>query len=508
MNTEKRIISGVFVGFISFGLTFIQSILIVPILLSIWGKETYGIWIVLNAGFIILQTLDSGQQSYIGNEFNIKFFSDKKDLRVVLASSLRIAFLIGIAQLLIVFFLFLTNTTHLYLGLDSLTVSKEYLNLCLLLLIIAWISSGTYASILSKLMIPYGYYSKSSWWGIYKRTGAFLVLIIIALSKGSILDATIGITLSNLVFNFLLLFRIKSLMPDVYPWWHQGNWKTGWVNLRRSSLISISGVLKQFSNNGLILLITNLFGAAVVPLYSTMNTLTNSVTSITNILIQPLQPDLVKFRHQNKYKKLLETFDVNWLISGFIVNVCILVILPFISDIYTIWTRGKIEFDLTFFLLLIWSVSILNFGTPFMVYIDSLNRIKQNFVIVILKLLLVFGISLFLSNYIGIISIGIAIAIAQFLTFFLLPYLFFHAEFRSSGFKINHKDILVKMIPSLLLGIIFFLIILFKINLFILSFSGLGLMIFIYYIHWKLFSPELREKVISIINIRKFLDIG
>ncbi len=104
-TTEKRIVSGVFVGFISFALGFVQAILLVPILLTFWGNETYGIWLVLNAGYIILQTLDSGQQSFIGNEFNIKFFSNRDELQNVLASSLRMAFLIGIFQLIIVFFL-------------------------------------------------------------------------------------------------------------------------------------------------------------------------------------------------------------------------------------------------------------------------------------------------------------------------------------------------------------------------------------------------------------------
>jgi len=60
------------------------------------GNETYGIWLLLNAGYIILQTLDNGQQAYIGNEFNIKFFSNKDELKTVLASSLRMAFIIGI----------------------------------------------------------------------------------------------------------------------------------------------------------------------------------------------------------------------------------------------------------------------------------------------------------------------------------------------------------------------------------------------------------------------------
>jgi len=55
----------------------------------------------------------------------------------------------------------LSNTTHLFLGLELIIVDKEYLSICLLLLIISWVGSGTYTSIMTKLMIPYGYYAKS-----------------------------------------------------------------------------------------------------------------------------------------------------------------------------------------------------------------------------------------------------------------------------------------------------------------------------------------------------------
>jgi len=505
LNTEKRIFSGVFVGFISFALGFIQAILLVPILLTFWGNETYGIWLVLNAGYIILQTLDSGHQQYIGNEFNIKYFSEKSELQVVLASSLRVAFLIGIFQFLVVFLLILTNTTNSFLGLKSFVVEKEYLNAALIILIISWISSGTTTSILSKLLIPYGYYSKSIWWSIYKQLGSFIVLVIIALNKGSILAATIGVSLFNITYGFIFLIRIKNLIPESYPWWEPGDWKTGWNNFKKSSLLSFSSVIYQFSNSGLIILITNLFSAVSVPIFTTLRTLTNSIVSMTNIAIQPLQPDIVQFRVQKDFKKILDTFNINWIISGCIINIGSLVILPFMPDIYAIWTRGKIGFNLPLFLLLAWSVSIVNFGTAFILYINSMNKIGQNFIIVISKLLLIFGISFVTSNHLGIISIGLGIAIAELFTFVIMPYLFIKHEFKLSGYFLNQKDIFIKILPSLLLGMTYILVYYNQNLIILINYLGLAIMVTIYFYNWRVLPVELRKKIKSITRINNII---
>lgn len=501
MSTEKRIVSGVFVGFISFALGFVQAILLVPILLTYWGNEIYGFWLVLNAGYIILQTLDSGHQQFIGNEFNIIFFSAKKELKSVLASSLRIASVIGLVQLIVVFILVITSSIHFFLGLDAVTVQLQLLNVCLIVLIIGWISSGTFTAIILKLLIPYGYYSKMIWWGIYKQFGSFFVLIIIAINRGSLLTATIGITIFTLLINLLFLYRIKVLLPDLFPWWRDGNLKVGWKNFKNSSLLSLSTVIYQFSSNGLILLITNLFGAIVVPLFTTIRTLTNSITSMTNILIQPLQPDIVKFRVQNEFKKITDTFDINWLISGAIINVGALIVLPFIIDIYEIWTRGKIEFNFPLFLLLTWSVSIVNFGTAFIVYINSMNKLKLNFLIVITKLVLIFGGSIFLSSYFGIISIGMAIAIAESITFFLIPFLLIRHEFKLNGFNLLTKEIIIKILPTILLGIIFLVIYYDKELMIPCSLLGLFMMISIYIFQWLRLSSDLRFRIKSLMSI-------
>jgi len=500
--TEKRIASGVVVGFVTLAFGFIQAILLVPILLTFWGNETYGIWLVLNAGYIILQTLDSGQQSFIGNEFNIKFFSNKDELQTVLASSLRVAFIIGIIQLIIVLFLMLSNTTNLFLGLDLIIVDKKYLSICLLLLVISWIGSGTYASILSKLIIPYGHYSKSIWWNAYRLIGSFILLVVIAMNKGSILDATIGISIFTILFNYLILYRIRVLIPDLYPWWKNGNWKTGFNNLKKSSLISATGMLTQLSNNGLVILITFLFGAVTVPIFTTLRTLTNSVTQITNTIIQPLQPELVKFSVRKDYNKILETFDVNWIISGLIINVGILIVLPFLPDLYQLWTRGRIEFDLNLFMLLALGVSIFNFGSVLVFYLHSLNRVVQQFTLTAVKFLIIFLISLLLQSAIGLLAVGAGIVFSELFGYVVLPYLYSKNEFSSHSVNYNYQSMILRTLPNIVLLQCFILIFLKPVYIIEISAIGILVLLVIYFKMWKKLSKETRERIFQLINFK------
>ncbi|MBK9099380.1 MAG: hypothetical protein IPM14_14945 [bacterium] len=492
-STEKRIFSGVVVGFISFTLGFIQAILLVPILLSFWGNETYGIWLVLNAGYIILQTLDTGHQQYIGNEFNINFFSARDNLRSVLASSLRIAFIIGILQLLIVLFLFLSNTSHLFLGLDLVTVEKEYLSICLILLVISWISSGTYTSILSKLLIPYGYYSKSVWWNIYNRLGAFIVLVIIAFSRGSILDATIGISIFTVAFNFLFLYRIKVLLPDVYPWWKYGNWKLGFNNLLKSSLLTISGIVSQFSNNGIIILVTYLFNAAVVPVYTTLRTLTNSAVQITNLIIQPLQPDIVKYYSERNTEKLQMTFNANWFFSGVIVNVGLIFIIPFIDNIFRIWTKGMIKFDFILFLSLSASISVINFGAGLYNLLYSINSLREITIISLTRFFTLLVFSFYLTGYFGLAGVGIAVLLSEIICSVLLPHYFTNKILKVFQGKL--KAYYLALIAPFILTL-YLIIELYGIHFnFLVWGIALSITVLVYIFHWRMLNEEIKIRI-------------
>jgi hypothetical protein len=75
-SIEHRAFKNTTVGALSFLVALCQTIVLVPILLKYWGNASYGLWLILMAGFNLLQTLDLGHQNYVGNELNVQYHSD------------------------------------------------------------------------------------------------------------------------------------------------------------------------------------------------------------------------------------------------------------------------------------------------------------------------------------------------------------------------------------------------------------------------------------------------
>ena len=66
---ESRVLGGSAASAVSFAMYFAQNVLLVPLLLHYWGPDRYGSWLSLFALYALLQSIDIGHQSYMGNEF-------------------------------------------------------------------------------------------------------------------------------------------------------------------------------------------------------------------------------------------------------------------------------------------------------------------------------------------------------------------------------------------------------------------------------------------------------
>ncbi len=60
--------------------------------------------------------------------------------------------------------------------------------------------------------------------------------------------------------------------------------KIAFNNFKNSLVFTFNGFLKQLSNNGLVLLVSNLFATIYLPVFATIRTMTNTALSITNLL--------------------------------------------------------------------------------------------------------------------------------------------------------------------------------------------------------------------------------
>jgi O-antigen/teichoic acid export membrane protein len=450
-SIQQRALKNSVVGLFSLFITLIQAFVTVPILLGIWGSEIYGIWLALFAGFTLFQSVDNGHINYVGNKINLLYHSDKEELRKTLGSSFLIAVIIGASQLLLTLILIFFNFLPDFFGIPLELLNELSVPMSLLILIITWYISGSFGGIIHRLMIPAGLYTQSLWWGILYKISQFTSIVVVALLGGGIFTVSLVYSLIQLSVYLLTFIYIKNKIPEFFPWWECADWKTAFSNFRKSFILTVNGISQQLSNNGVILLISSVISTSIVPAFATMRTITNTASSVTGILISSLLPDIAKFHAKKESSKLNIIFNSHWFFSGIIVNIGLILILPFIEDIYIFWTKGILQFDYGLFISLAASISLINFGSGYYFYLTSINSLTAQTVITAVRVVLVFGTGYYFISLYGLVGIGISIMISEIICSTILPALFVKRELKRTGCDIQKKYFLLALLPPVVI---------------------------------------------------------
>lgn len=499
-SVQKRVLSNYSVGLLSFIITFLQAIIIVPILLKYWGNDYYGVWISLFAGFSLLQSFDLGHQSYIGNLLNIEYHKDKKKFAESLGSSLVVALFLGGIELFITIIIIMSGYLNNFLGINDEIINYTIISYSLLSLVLMWIITGSIGGILVKMLIPAGYMAQSIIWGIVFKLAQFLSLALVALSGGKILIASIVYSLVQTFLSVLLFIYIKNRMPEFFPWWKFSNINIGFRNLKKAAVLTFNNLLQQLTTNGLVLFITNLFSSSLIPAFTTIRTLTNTATVFTNLFITSIQPDLIKYHAKEEIKKLQSTLNANWFFSGLIVNIGLILVLPFVNDIYRIWTKGLISFDFNLFISLAASISIINFGAGLYNYIYGINNLKAVSVITIMRVIILFTFSYVFSEVFGLTGIGFAVLFSEIISSSILPYFYVQKILNSLKGSLNLRNSLIAIAsPLIIIALAVYSLFETEFN-YNIWFAALSATMIIYIYNWTILDSEVKFRTKSLIK--------
>lgn len=457
-SIETRTLESTIAGALFFLLLFVQNIILVPLFLKYWGSEKYGIWITIFAFSSLLKTIDLGHQNYVGNEFNIAFFKSKDQAKEILGSAFYIAILLGFLELLVyIFFAWGIKGSNINGLSNSITLNLE-LRYSLFLFILIWGVSGSLGGLLIRIIYPLGLYAKTVFYSLIYKIAEILILLSSIIFNWSLAELCLFYALITAIYNTLIFYYVKNVMPDFFPWWQRANLKLGFLNLFKSITLTINGFIEQFNSSGIILLISKVIGIFAIPIFTTIRTLTNIVLHITNLVTNPLIPDIIRFHTKGEKNKLNLIFDTNWFIAGLLVNLPFLIVAPFIQLFYKLWVKNNLQFNFNLYILLTLSVAFINTGRSYMEYLSSINSVRSMMIITISRVLLTIGIGFFITPILGLIGIGISILIAEIICSFVLPILF--ATFELDG-NYRYKYNLFQLLGfgQILILIIFYLII-------------------------------------------------
>lgn len=405
----------------------------VPICLKYWGKETYGSWITLYAAFMLVRSLDTGFVSYVGNKLNYLYHQDQNTLREHLASALAGVAIIGALQLSIGVAAIFSDGIVLLLGVTSGIATDHRSSLALLVLIGTWALSGSYLGIVHRLLIPTGMMYQATWWSMGFQVSQFSGIILAAMLHFDMLQT--GLLFAFLQFSIYLAsaIYIRRKLPTYYPWWRGGRPRIGISDLGRSMWLTASNLIQQASTNGAVILVSALSGPVVVPVFTTVRTLANLWTNVTNLLTTPLFPDIVRYHATGERRKLVTICETHWVLVGSAVNLGVLITYPLIEPMYGYWTAHTVALDKALLCLLLASVILANVGGLITLYFNGINKLGVLLAVSMVRAILSLGAGGFLFYYFGLAGFGMGILGGELLALFVIGRYFVKRELSRQG---------------------------------------------------------------------------
>jgi hypothetical protein len=217
------------------------------------------------------------------------------------------------------------------------------------------------------------------------------------------------------ILYIVILSRNHSFFKDIFK---KGSFKDGFKCAGRSVSFIINNFCEKFTVDGLTFVVSTLFSAVMVSVYSTIRTLANFMVTGTNMVVATFTIEYQKHSINNDGKALFNLFNATWLLVGFIINYGIVVFYPFLPDIFMIWTKHKLVFDERFFDYIIATSIFIVYGSNIITYLKSVNRLKEVFAVSITRATLLLSLIIIFPKQLE--YIGLSLLITEFVVNILL----------------------------------------------------------------------------------------
>jgi O-antigen/teichoic acid export membrane protein len=415
VSTVNRLVSGSVASWLKIGITMLSQLVLVPVYLTYWDVQTYGIWLAIQALVSILSTLDQGHQSYLEFEF-LKLGRQKKDLiSFNLWSSFWIAIGIGILEVLLVIGFVSGGFTGKVLG-EYSAISPSLLHdagLVLLMSMAVWAVCGNLGGLFVKVLSPFGHYSRMSWWGVWTSLFIAIAPVVSVVMGAGLLQAGIVLTLATIGYaipQYIDIYRLLKREDIVY---RKGSLKQGGRSFILSLVISAKNLMENARQQGVRILLAPLSGAAGLVAFSTMRTGANIALQGLNTITNPLMPELMRFLNAKDQQKMEASFSMVWLVVLCILAPGVIVLQAVISPLFTIWTKGQVSFDPLLFSMLSQGVLVFAVAQPAMSIMRGNNLLRPQFLIAVLSAVIVIGGLFVLVPVYGIRGAGAALLAAE-----------------------------------------------------------------------------------------------
>jgi O-antigen/teichoic acid export membrane protein len=409
-------------GGFGFGINLLQAAVQVPVLLHYWGAEKMGIWLSLGAVGALMTTLDVGHHAYLGNKMNRLCATDHAAFIGTLGSGVRISMVVGFVPFVIIAIGYWGLNLGGLISVSPDILSQKSIAFLLVIQAVQWSYTFAVGGVLGHLYVAKGDYARFAYWGaVYRFLGVVCLLASVSLGL-DIVGAMIVQVVFCIVYHMFQWADLRFRYPDCYPWWIHGSLAEGWRNYVLSLVLTFNNFGQQVLAQGLVLLVARSMGSTAVPLYASTRTMVNVAQAGNGIIINPIVPEIGRLDAMGEHSKIDRLLKSAVTLSSLVVLVVIVVALWCAEPVYDSWTRGKLQFDGVFLMLLLTSVAVRMAGSALMGYLISVNDLIGQTWATWLNAGIVFGLGALLMPIIGLRGLGIAMVAGEIFGSLILPF--------------------------------------------------------------------------------------
>ena len=415
MSTATRLVSGSAASWATICVTLVSQIALVPLYLSHWSIETYGVWIAISSMVTLLTILDFGHQTFLEFEFLRFGVANRQLLSKTLWSGVLFGIGVSTFQLIIIIILITSKLLYHVLDIPDTTYSPLVHDAGIILLLqgVTWLFSYSIPGLLGRALSSFGYYPRIAWWNAaISMLIAASSAIAVVLGAGILMTAIVN-AIITVLFSIPFYHDIFSKLQEEKIWWKTPSFQLGGRNFYLSLALSAKIVLDNLRQQGVRLILTPIVGLVNLAVFSTTRTGANFMMQGLNTITNPLMPDLMRFLHMRDQVRSEAAFGIVWIAIVIFMAPSLVIIQIFIEPLFSVWTHHKILVSPLLFGLLSFIVLIYAWAQPAIAVVRGNNMLKQQFTLSFVTAVILVVCVLSLVPKFGIIGAGVALLFSE-----------------------------------------------------------------------------------------------
>ena len=415
MSTAARLISGSAASWAQIAVTLASQIVLVPIYLSYWDAETYGVWLAVQGIMSTLSMLDMGHQNFLAYEFLRLGDNDRAALGKYLWSGVVIGLIISLLQIVLIIVFIFSGALAFLLG-ESGTENISLLNaagVALFLQGFSWMAFGTSPGLIGRALAAFGYFPRTAWWAVVAATMTASAPLIAVIMGADLIITSLVLVIGAGTYTIPIYIDFFKLLKKEKIGFVKPSLSIGYTNFRKSLPLLGKSIFENIRQQGVRLILTPLSGPVGLVAFSTMRTGANVALQGLNTIVNPLVPDLMRFLHARDQPRTESAFATIWILVIAVMAPGVVILQVLIEPLYVLWTQNKVSFDPLLFALLSFGVLVYAAVQPAMAVVIGNNLTKTQLALTARAAIIVVAVLIIAVPILGIVGAGVALLLAE-----------------------------------------------------------------------------------------------